>query len=69
MLPPLPYFPIDSDQYVMTMARALPVDCLIEVDPACYREELALKAAILADDYRYYYQSLPESEPMAWESI
>ncbi len=69
MLPPLPYFPIDSDQYVMTMARALPVDCLIEVDPACYREELALKAAILADDYRYYYQALPESEPLAWESI
>ena len=69
MLPELPYFPIDSDQYVMTMARALPVDCLVEVDPARYREELALKAAILAEDYRYYYQAPRETEPLAWEAI
>lgn len=65
----LPYFPIESDDFIMSMARALPVDCLIEVDPACYREELALKSAILAEDYRYYFQSPPETEPMAWESI
>jgi hypothetical protein len=65
----LPYFPIESDDFVMSMARALPVDCLIEVDPASYREELALKDAILAEDHRYYCQAPPETEPLAWESI
>ncbi|MFN8515216.1 MAG: DUF3445 domain-containing protein [Chloroflexia bacterium] len=65
----LPYFPIESDDFVMSMARALPVDSLIEVDLACYREELALKDAILAEDYRYYFQAPLETEPMAWESI
>lgn len=65
----LPYFPIESDEYAMSMARALPVDRLIEVDPLHYREELALKEAILAEDYRYYCQSPPETEGMAWESI
>jgi hypothetical protein len=65
----LPYFPIESDDFVMSMARALPVDSLIEVEPACYGGELALKDAILAEDYRYYFQAPPETEPLAWESI
>lgn len=71
MLPyfPLPYFPIEDGDYVMSMARALPGDCLIEVDPTRYREELALKDAILAEDLRYYYQAPPETELLAWESL
>lgn len=65
----LPYFPIESEQYAMSMARALPDDCLIEVDLPRYREELGLKEAILAEDARYYCQAPPETEGMAWESI
>ena len=44
-------------------ARALAVDCLIEVEPAHYRAELAEKDAILASDYRYYYQAPPATDP------
>jgi hypothetical protein len=66
----LPYFPFDTDEYALTMnARALAVDCLIEVEPSRYRAELAEKDAILATDYRYYYQAPPETEAMQWESI
>ncbi len=65
-----PYFPFDTDTYAMTMnARALTVDRLIEVDPACYRAELAEKAAILASDYRYYFQAPPETVAYSWEAI
>jgi hypothetical protein len=54
----------------MTMnARALPVDCLIEVEPGHYRAELAEKDAILAGDYRYYFRSPTEAEAHAWEAI
>ena len=65
----LPYFPIESEQYAMSMARALTGDCLIEVDLPRYREELVLKDAILAEDYRYYFQAPPETEALAWEAI
>ncbi len=66
----LPYFPLDTDQYAMTMnARALAVDCLIEVDRANYRAELAEKDAILASDYRYYFRSPPATMALAWEAI
>lgn len=66
----LPYFPFDTDEYALTMnARALAVDCLIEVEPTLYRAELAEKDTILASDYRYYYQAPPSTEAMQWESI
>lgn len=65
-----PYFPFDADTYAMTMnARALAVDRLIEVDPACYRAELAEKVAILASDYRYYCQEPPETLAYSWEAL
>lgn len=65
----LPYFPFDTDQWAMTMnARALPIDCLIEVDRH-YRAELAEKEAILTSDYRYYFQSPPATTAQAWEAI
>ena len=64
------YFPFDTDTYAMTMnARALTVDRLIEVDPARYRAEIAEKAAILASDYRYYFQAPPETVAHSWEAI
>jgi dimethylamine monooxygenase subunit A len=49
--------------------RMLAPDCLIDVDPAEYAKELALKDDILASDYGYYYQTLPGSEDMQWETI
>lgn len=56
--------------YRLTMdARALAPDCLIDVDPAAYRAELAEKDAILADDHRYYYQAPPETAATQWETI
>ncbi len=65
----LPYFPIDGDEYTMTMnARALTGDHLIEVDEH-YREELALKETILAGDKRYYYQASPGTEALQWEAL
>lgn len=65
-----PYFPFDAETYAMTMnVRALAIDRLIEVDPACYREEIAEKAAILASDYHYYFQAQPEAIAHAWEAI
>lgn len=66
----LPYFPFDADEYALTMGvRALAPDCLIEVDPAHYRAELALKGAILAGDYRYYYQAAQGTMPLQWEAL
>lgn len=66
----LPYFPLESDEYAMTMGtRAVPVDTLIEVDPALYRDELALKDEILASDYRYHFQAPPATDALQWETI
>jgi hypothetical protein len=66
----LPYFPLDRDDYAMTMnARALPIDCLIEVEPGHYAAELAEKEAILASDYHYYFRSPAEAEAHAWDAI
>ncbi|CAA9571938.1 MAG: hypothetical protein AVDCRST_MAG18-2077 [uncultured Thermomicrobiales bacterium] len=66
----LPHFPFDSDVYAMTMnARALAIDRLIEVEPRRYEGELAEKAAILASDYRYYFQAPGDTEAHAWEAI
>ena len=38
---------------------------VIEIDPASYAEEIALKEAILAGEYGYYYQALPQSYGVA----
>jgi hypothetical protein len=68
----LPIFPFEQDRYAMTMGtRALAPECLIEVDAARYRAELALKAAILAADERYHYQcpAAPDTTAMAWETV
>jgi hypothetical protein len=66
----VPYFPLERDVHAMTMnARALAADCLIEVDPARYRPELALKEAILASDERYYYRGGSATLASQWETL
>lgn len=66
----LPYFPLDTETYALTMnARALPLDRLIEVEPAHYRAEIAAKGRILAADPRYYHQQLPGAEAAIWEAL
>jgi dimethylamine monooxygenase subunit A len=66
---PLPYFPIADDVFRLAMGTAaLDEDRLIEVD-ARYREELALKRAILAEDHRYYFQAAPEAALAQWEAV
>jgi dimethylamine monooxygenase subunit A len=66
----LKHLALDEGAYDLKMnVRQLAPDCVIDVDPAEYARELALKDEILADDYRYYYQALPGSEAMQWETI
>lgn len=66
----LAHLTLDDGAYAMKMnVRMLAPDCLIDVDPAAYARELALKAAILAEDYGYYYQALPGTEDLQWETI
>jgi hypothetical protein len=61
---------LDEGAHAMKMnVRMLAPDCLIDVDPAAYARELALKDDILAEDYGYYYQVLPGSEAIQWETI
>lgn len=67
----LPYFPFEQDSYAMTLGvRALrPDECLIEVDEPHYRDELALKASMLAANLRARFQALPGTEPHQWETV
>jgi len=66
----LPYFPFSDDVYKPTMGvQALLDNSLIEVDISSYQEELALKNALLAEEYHQYFQALPDTEPMQWETI
>jgi len=65
----LRYFPFDHDEYDMPMNARAGVGALIEVDESKYREELALKEAILASDYNYYFQCPDEYEALGWECI
>jgi hypothetical protein len=66
---PLPYFPLSSAEFRLAMGvRALEVDRLIEVDEQ-YQAEIALKAAILAEDQRYHVQALPEAHLAQWETL
>ena len=66
----LPYFPIGQDQYKLSMGtQALNPDLIIEVDPAHYQAELALKAGLLAEDHDYYVQAPTETLPLQWETL
>lgn len=66
----LKHLVFDSETFDLKMnTRALAPDCLIDVDPADYAAELALKDDILASDYHYYCQALPGTAPMQWDVI
>jgi hypothetical protein len=49
--------------------QALLDNSLIEVDTTSYREELALKNALLAEEYEQYFQAQLDTELMQWETI
>ena len=61
----LRYFPFEHDEYDMPMNARAGIGPLIEVEEGEYTKELTLKDAILASDYRYYFQCPPEAEPLA----
>lgn len=64
------YFPFSADVYSMSMGtHALGDGPIIELDAPHYRLELNLKNAILHDNYDYYVQALPATEPMQWEAV
>jgi hypothetical protein len=67
----LPYFPFEQDSYAMTLGvRALrPDESLIEVDAPHYRDELALKASMLAANPRARFQAAPGTGPHQWETV
>jgi hypothetical protein len=65
----LPYFPLTSDRYEMPMNARAEAGALIEVEPAKYSEEIALKQQIIASDPRYYVKCQPDVQPLAWEAI
>jgi dimethylamine monooxygenase subunit A len=66
----LKHLALDEGAYDLKMnVRQLAPDCIIDVDPDEYAQELALKNEILASDYPYYSQALPGAEAMQWETI
>jgi len=66
----LKHLALEEGAYDLKMnVRQLAPDCIIDVDPAEYARELALKGQILAGDAHYYCQALPGTEAMQWEII
>ncbi len=66
----LPYYTLSANAHRLALgARPLADGPLIEIDADTYAEEVALKEAILAGDYGYYYQALPQSAASQWEAL
>jgi hypothetical protein len=66
----LPYFPFDDATFKMNMkVQALGDKSLIEIDNQLYREELALKNALLSDEYDQYFQAEAGTEAMQWDVV
>jgi len=66
----LKHLALDTGAYDLKMnVRQLAPDCIIDVDPTEYASELVLKNNILANDPQYYYQALPGTDDMQWETI
>lgn len=67
----LPYFPFEQDTYAMALGvRALRTgETLIEIDALHYEAELALKDALLREDFRARFQALPGTGPLQWEVL
>lgn len=65
----LPYFPFNASDFNMTMGtQALGTNNLIEVDQH-YHDELALKNQLLTHNHQRYFQALPMTEPLQWETL
>jgi hypothetical protein len=61
---------LENDIFTLSLgARAIGAGPLMVVDQARYRDELALKAQILASDPRFYYQAPAGSEPLQWDVL
>ncbi len=66
----LPYYTLSANAHRLALGvRPLADGPVIEIDPASYAEEIALKEAILAGEYAYYYQALPQSTAAQWEAL
>lgn len=65
----LRYFPFGKN-FDLKMGTSFfkPEDHLAEVDQH-YTKEIAMKREILANDHRYYYQSLPDSKTAQWDVV
>lgn len=65
-----PHLLLHSALFSMTMGvQPLHDTSPIEVDPASYVTEIALKYALLADNHRFYFQALPETEALQWDAV
>jgi dimethylamine monooxygenase subunit A len=66
----LPYLPFERATHAMAMGtRALGDRPFLEVDPARYLGEMALKEALLADDHAAHARALPGSAAAQWETV
>ncbi len=66
----LPYYTLSAHAHRLALgARPLADGPLIEIDPTSYVEEAALKHAILAGDWAYYFRALPQSTASQWEAL
>lgn len=64
------YLRLDSQEFALSLgARALGGAPLLDIDLPRYPAELALKTAILSDDYRCYFQAPPGSVPLQWDAL
>ena len=63
-------FELPDQQSVLSLgARPLGSEPVLLVDAPTYGAVVAGKTCILADDYHYYFQALPESRGAQWEVI
>lgn len=66
----LPYFPFDDAVFSMSMkVQALNERPMLEVDTASYREELALKQKLLAEEYTQYFGAGLGTEALQWDTV
>lgn len=65
----LPYFPFQDDSFNMTMGiQTLGNADLIEIDNH-YQDELALKNELLTQNHQRFYQALPGTSSLHWETL
>lgn len=66
----LPYFPLQQDIFKMVMGvQALNDERLVDVDEACYQDEISLKRGLLSAEYQQYVQALPGTSELQWDML